>query len=183
MPRRFFKQLNRQRQQLRTRWFMKPFAFAFGDAAYWSIHRRDVTRAVALGLFMAFLPPPIPHTLMALLSAVVLRLNIPVTLASTFISNPLTMVPLYYAAYWSGCHVLGLTPLTRLPKISPDHWLPAFHGPIFEPLVLGCLLLGLVAAVLGYVILGVSWHLSLVWKLYQRKRLRQMRLQQHDQAQ
>jgi uncharacterized protein (DUF2062 family) len=175
MPRRLFKKLSRQRHHLRTRWFMRPFEFVFGDAAYWSLNRRNVTRGVALGFFMAFLPPFIPHTLMALLAAIILRVNIAVTLASTFITNPFTMVPLYYAAYWTGCHALGLTPMTKLPKLNPHDWLPAFHGPVFEPFVLGCILLGLLAALMGYVILGLFWHLSLVCKFYKRKRLRRIK--------
>jgi uncharacterized protein (DUF2062 family) len=172
MPRRLFKQLSRQRHHLRTRWYMKPFQSVFGESSYWSLNRRNVTRAVALGLFIAFLPPPIPHTLMAVFAAIALRVNIPVTLTSIFITNPVTMGPLYYAAYWVGCHVLGDTPMTRLPKAAPGDWLPAFHGPILEPFIIGCLLLGLAVAVLGYIVLGLSWHLSLVYKFYQRKRLR-----------
>lgn len=174
MPRRFFKHLSRQRHHLRTRWFMKPFDFVFGDSAYWCLNRRNVTRAVALGFFIAFLPPFLPHTLMALLGAIILRINIPVTLAAIFISNPFTMVPLYYAAYWSGCHLLGIQPLTSLPKANPDDWLPAFHGPILEPFLLGCVILGLAAAVVVYIVLGASWHLSLVYKLYKRRRLRRL---------
>lgn len=175
MPRRFFKKLSRQRHHLRTRWFMRPFEFAFGDAAYWSVNRRNVTRAVALGFFIAFLPPPIPHTVMAIFAAVALRVNIPVTLAAIFLTNPVTIFPLYYAAYWTGCHVLGKTPMTHLPKAHPGDWLPAFHGPILEPFVLGSVLLGLAAAVVGYVVLGLFWHLSLVNKFYKRKRLRRLK--------
>src|SRR5882672_125961 len=101
MPRRIFKKLSRQRHHLRTRWYMKPFAFVFGDAAFWSLNRRNVTRAVALGFFIAFMPPILPHTLIALVAAIALRVNIPVTLTAIFLTNPVTMVPLYYAAYWS----------------------------------------------------------------------------------
>lgn len=158
---------------------MRPFKFAFGDAAYWSLNRRNVTRAVALGFFIAFMPPVVPHTLLALVAAIALRLNIPVTLASIFITNPVTMVPLYYAAYWSGCFVLDIKPLTQLPKISHDAWLPAFHGPFLEPFVLGCVILGLAAAVSGYVVLGASWHFSLVYKYYKRKRLRHAKERAH----
>lgn len=175
MPRQFFKKLSRQRHHLQTRWYMRPFAFVFGDAAYWSINRRNVTRAVALGFFIAFLPPPIPHTLMALALSIALRVNIPVTLTAIFITNPVTMIPLYYAAYWSGCYVLGLTPLNRLPAFNNHDWLPAFHGPFLEPFVLGCLMLGLAVAVMGYILLGLSWHLSLVHKFYKRKRLRRLK--------
>ena len=177
MPRRFFKKLSRQRHHLRSRWYMRPFQFVFGDAAYWGLNRRNVTRAVALGFFIAFLPPFIPHTLMALLCAIFLRINIPVTLAAIFITNPVTMLPLYYAAYWVGCHVLGLIPVTKgiLMSAGAKHWLLQLKGPILEPLVVGCLLLGLIAAVVGYVVLGLSWHLSLVYKFYKRKQLRHHR--------
>lgn len=179
MPRKFFKKLSRQRHHLQTRWYMRPFSFVFGDAAYWSLNRRNVTRAVALGLFIAFLPPPIPHTLVALALSVALRVNIPVTLTAIFITNPVTMVPLYYAAYWSGCYVLGLKPLTALPKMNEHDLLPAFHGPFLEPFVLGCLILGIAAAVIGYTILGLSWHFSLVRKFYKRKRLRYQNSHHH----
>jgi len=172
MPRRLFKKLARQRHHLRTRWYMKPFEFAFGDAAYWSLNRRNVTRAVALGFFIAFMPPVLPHTLLALLAAIALRVNIPVTLAAIFITNPVTMVPLYYAAYRSGCFVLNIKPISQLPHANSHSWLPAFHGPFFEPFLLGCVILGLATAVAGYVLLGASWHFTLVYKYYKRKALR-----------
>lgn len=175
MPRRFFKKLNRQRHHLRTRWYMKPFEFVFGDPAYWSLNRRNVTRAVALGFFIAFMPPVVPHTPLALLGAIALRVNIPVTLAAIFITNPVTMVPLYYAAYRSGCFVLNVKPLMRLPHQSHDSWLPAFHGPFMEPFIVGCLMLGLAVAVAGYILLGASWHFTLVYKYYKRKRLRRIK--------
>jgi uncharacterized protein len=177
MPRRLFKKLSRQRHHLRTRWFMKPFQSILGDAAYWSLNRRNVTRAVALGLFIAFLPPFIPHTLMAILLAIVLRLNIPVTLAAIFITNPVTMVPLYYAAYWLGCHVLGISTITKAKLLAAGShgWLATLKGPILEPFVLGCLLLGVCVALVGYIVLGLTWHLSLVYNFYKRKRLRRIK--------
>lgn len=179
MPRRLFKKLSRQRHRLRTRWIMKPFDFVFGDAVYWSLNRRSVTRAVALGCFIAFIPPFIPHTPMAILLSIVLRVNIPVTLAAIFITNPLTMVPLYYAAYWLGCHVLGLAPVTKamLLKAGPHSWHALSAGPILKPFVLGCFILSICVAALAYVILGLSWHLALVYHFYRRKRLRWLKEQ------
>ena len=179
MPRRLFKKLNRQRHRLRSRWFMRPFEFTFGDAGYWSLHRRNVTRAVALGFLIAFVPPPIPHSLLAVLIAVIFRVNIPVTFAATFITNPFTMLPLFYAAYRSGCFVLGLEPLTSLPT-GKQFWYTWFHGPFLEPFLLGCLLLGLLAATVGYIALGLFWHLSLVNKFFQRKRLRRLKEQNNS---
>lgn len=179
MPRRIFKKLSRQRHHLRTRWFMRPFEFVFGDAAYWSLNRRNVTRAVALGFLIAFLPPPIPHTLVALLATIVLRVNIPVTFAATFLTNPFTMLPLFYAAYRSGCLVMGVEPLHALPT-GEQFWSTWFQGPFLQPFLLGCLLFGLAAATFAYIALGLSWHLSLVYKFRKRKRLRRSKEQQTD---
>ena len=63
--------------------------------------------------------------------------------------------------------------------MNENDLLPAFHGPFLEPFVLGCLILGLAVAAIGYTVLGFSWHLSLVHKFYKRKRLRHQRTQQN----
>ena len=41
--------------------------------------------------------------------------------------------------------------------------------PIWKPMLLGCLILGSVAAIAGYITLGGIWHLSLVLKYHKRK--------------
>ncbi len=169
MPRRLFKNLSRRRHHWQAKWFMKPFHSVLGDPAYWSTNRRNVTRALALGLFIAFVPLPL-HIFLAALLAIALRVNLPVTLTAVFFTNPLTIVPLYYTAYWIGCHLLGLPMLDRLPSYSADTLLPVWHGPFWRPFLLGSLIMGLAVAALGYVLLGTFWHTTLVRKYYQRKR-------------
>lgn len=169
MPRRLFKHLSRQRHHWKAKWFMKPFHSVLGDTAYWSTNRRNVTRALALGLFIAFIPLPL-HILLAALLAIALRVNLPVTLSAVFFTNPLTIVPLYYAAYWTGCHLMGLPVLHRLPHRTVETLLPVWQGPFWQPFLLGSLVLGLAVAALGYILLGTLWHTTLVHKYYKRKR-------------
>lgn len=168
MPRRLFKQVSRQRHRWQSKWFMKPFASVLGDPALWSINRRNVTRALALGLFIAFIPLP-AHVLLAALMAIALRVNLPVTLTAVFITNPLTVVPLYMAAYWVGAQLMDIN---MQPRAASESLQAFWHGPFWQPFLLGCLVLGLTIAMLGYVLLGVFWHTSLVRKYYQRKRER-----------
>lgn len=170
MPRRLFKHLSRQRHHWKAKWFMKPFEPVLGDPAYWSLNRRNLTRAVALGLFIAFIPLPL-HILLAALLAIALRVNVPVTLSAVFFTNPLTIVPLYYAAYWTGCHLLGLPVLHRLPHRSAETLLPVWQGPFWQPFLLGSLVLGLVVAVAAYILVGALLHTSLVRHYYRRKRM------------
>jgi hypothetical protein len=168
MPRRFFKRLSRQRHSLKNRWFMRPFHAFLEHPSYWSLNRRSVTRAVALGMFIAFIPLPI-HLPVITVLALMLRVNLPVAIATVFISNPLTMVPLYYFAYWVGCHLIG-APLHEFDFELSWQWLQTGLVPIWKPFLLGCLASGLMSAALSYVLLGGIWHLTLVLKYHERKR-------------
>jgi uncharacterized protein (DUF2062 family) len=146
---------------------MRPFRLLLEHPAYWSLNRRNVTRAFALGLLIAFVPIPV-HFLLATLAALALRLNVPAAIFGTFLANPLTMVPMYMGAYWVGCNLLGITSENIAFEMSWE-WLTTALVPIWKPFLLGCLALGATAAVCGYVLLGGVWHLSLVLKYHERK--------------
>jgi len=167
MPRRLFKTLTRQRQRWKQRWFMRPFRLLLEHPAYWTLNRRSVTRAFALGLFISFVPLPI-HIIVATALAIALRLNIPAAVAGTFLANPLTLVPMYISAYWVGCHVLGVGFHNIAFELSWA-WLTTALIPIWKPFLLGCLILGITSAIAGYITLGGIWHLSLVLNYRKRK--------------
>jgi uncharacterized protein (DUF2062 family) len=167
MPRRVFKSLSRQRHRWNDRWFMRPFRLLLEQPVYWSLNRRNVTRAFALGLAIAFIPIPV-HFLLATVLALGFRLNVPAAIFGTFLANPLTMVPMYMGAYWTGSHLLGVT-THPIAFAMTWQWLTTQLLPIWKPFLLGCLVLGVGAAVLGYVLLGGVWHLSLVLKYHERK--------------
>ncbi len=146
---------------------MRPFRLMLEHPVYWSLNRRHVTRAFALGLFLGFAPLPI-HFVLAALLALLLRLNVPAALAGTLITNPLTAAPVYLAAYWVGCQLLDITPQPITFEPSWD-WLSSAFTPIWKPLLLGCLVLGSLTATAGYILVGGLWHLSLVLKYHSRK--------------
>jgi uncharacterized protein (DUF2062 family) len=167
MPRRLFKRLNRRRQSLRESRFLKPFRALLEDPSYWSLNRKSVTRSFAIGLFICCSPLPL-HPIIAACVALALRTNVPVAMATVFINNPVTMVPIYFTAYWLGCQLLGqsLQPFTF--QMSQD-WFVNHLLPVWKPFVLGCFVMGLVLSVVGYIVLGVLWHLSLVLKYRKRR--------------
>lgn len=159
MPRRFFRKFAFKRHQVTERWFMTPFRHLLHDRSLWSIRRKTVVPAVAWGTFVAFLPIP-GHVLVAVLGALPLRCNIPVAALTTFISNPLTIGPMFYFSYLVGSKLLGLTPGPFSIELSLD-WLGGAFLSLWQPLLLGCVLVGAIAALIGYVILDVFWRLSL----------------------
>lgn len=146
---------------------MRPFRLLLEHPVYWALNRRNVTRAFAIGLLISFVPIPV-HFLLATLMALVLRLNVPAAIFGTFLANPLTMVPMYMAAYWVGCTLLGLSGHDIAFEMTWE-WLSTALLPIWKPFLLGCLVLGMTAAVGGYILLGGVWHLSLVLKYHERK--------------
>jgi uncharacterized protein (DUF2062 family) len=168
MPKRLVKRLSRQRHTYKSRWFMRPFKAIIEHPAYWSHNRRSVTRAVALGLAIAFIPLPVQVPLAAA-CALLLRVNIPVAVAAVFVNNPLTIVPMFYLAYWIGCRLLG-TPMHDFAFELSWQWLQNDLLPVWKPFLLGCAALGLTAAALSYILIGGLWHLTLVLKYHERKR-------------
>lgn len=63
----------------------------------WHMSRRGIAAGAGIGVFFAFLIP-IAQIPLSVGTAVVLRANIPVAIASTLVNNPLTFPPVYYAA-------------------------------------------------------------------------------------
>lgn len=146
---------------------MRPFRLLLEHPVYWTLNRRNVTRAFAMGLFIAFMPIPIQLLLGAAL-ALLLRLNVPAAIAGTFIANPLTAAPMYVSAYLVGCRLLGVTANPIAFEMTWD-WLTTTLFPIWKPLLLGCFVLGTLTALFGYLLLGGLWRLSLVFKYHRRK--------------
>jgi len=146
---------------------MRPFSTWLDNPSYWSLNRRNVTRAFSLGLFLAFVPVPI-HAILATVFALILRLNVPAAVIGTLIANPLTIVPMFVGAYWIGCQLL-MMPADPIQFEMSWGWFKNELLPIWKPFLLGCLISGLLVSMLGYVLLGGLWHVSLVLKYHQRK--------------
>ena len=80
---------------------LRPFARHLGHSSLWRMTRRSVPRGVALGLFVAVIIP-FMHTAIAAVLAIPTRANVAVAAVFTLAVNPLTIPPIYYAAYRIG---------------------------------------------------------------------------------
>lgn len=138
---------------------MSPFRHLLHDHRLWGIRRKTVVPAFSLGLAISFAPFP-GHMLQAALLALALRVNIPVAALATFASNPVTMGPMYYAAYRLGTALLALEPGPFSFELSWE-WVQTVFVTIWLPLTLGCLMLGAIAAVIGYIVLDALWRYSI----------------------
>lgn len=170
MPRRFFRRFAVKRERFRGSWFLAPFDHLLHEPNLWSIRRRTVVPAFALGIAVAFLPFP-GHPLVAALLALATRVNIPVAALTTFISNPVTMGPMYFFAHRVGLALLGL-PASPLNFELSWAWLRDGFVSNWQPLMLGCLLLGALAALVGFLVLDLVWRWSIADYLARRRERR-----------
>lgn len=138
---------------------MTPFRHLLHDPRLWGVRRRWAVPAFALGLFIAWLPFP-GHTVTAILLALLLRVNIPIAAVSTWISNPATMGPMYFLAYKLGHYLLGAEPGEFGFEMSFD-WVAHTFVTIWQPMLLGCVLLGGATALVGYTVVDTLWRMSL----------------------
>jgi uncharacterized protein (DUF2062 family) len=118
-----------------------------------------VAAAFGLGVFIAFFPLLGIHTGMALVIAILLRLNRVAILVGCWINNPWTIAPMYSAGTLLGCALLGVAPGS---PVAIDWSLKgrAFYSalvatlrPLVWPFVVGNLVLGVVAGLVAFLLL------------------------------
>jgi len=152
---------------------LRPFARHLGHASLWRMTRRSVPRGVAVGIFVAVIIP-FMHTVIAALLAIPTRANVAVAAVVTLVVNPLTIPPMYYAAYriggWELHHDAPLLNAAAAERFSSElgrllFWIHQASAPI----AVGILTIAVGAAVLGYALS------SLVWRWWARSKWRQRR--------
>ena len=142
------------------------------DPDLWHLGRNSVAWAVSIGLFMAWVPVPFQMVLAAG-AAILVRCNLPISVAMVWVSNPVTMAPLFLAAHQIGERILDRSPGDFRIELSL-RWLFEELGKVWEPLLLGCFVLGLASAILGQVLIRLIWraHIMVSWR---DRRLRRQR--------
>jgi uncharacterized protein (DUF2062 family) len=141
---------------------LRPFAKQLSQPALWRLTKRSVPRAVALGLFIGVIIP-VMHTVIAAIFAIPTRANIAVTAAFTLLVNPLTIPPLYYAAYrigsWELHHDASLVNPAAAERFTSElsrmlFWIHQASGSI----AIGVLTIACAAAAIGYFVSTVAWR-------------------------
>ncbi|MBP6793215.1 MAG: DUF2062 domain-containing protein, partial [Aeromonas sp.] len=140
------------------------------DANLWHLNRRSAAGAFAVGLFMAWIPLPC-QMLLAAGGAILFRVNLPLSVALVWLSNPFTMPPLFYGAYLVGCQLLG-HPAQHIDIQFTWEWLVSVFETLAPPLLLGSLVLALLSALMGYAFIRTFWRINTVRQWQKRKEAR-----------
>ncbi len=159
----FFKHYLPEHHKIREHQHLRHFGTLLHDPNLWHLSRRSSAGGVAAGLFCAFIPLPV-QTISSAALAILFRVNLPLSVLFTLVSNPLTFAPMFIFAYQLGTRILGV------PERQVE-FEPVLHKliHIWEPLLLGCFILATISAITGYVAVRLLWRLSLVRKWEERR--------------
>lgn len=140
----------------------------------WHINRKSLSGAAAIGMFCAFIPVPF-QMLLAAIGAILFRCNILVAVPAVWISNPVTMPPMYYFCYWVGALILDVK-IGRLHFELSFDWLMTGMLEIWQPFLLGCLVVGAISALLAYICVRLVFRYYIWSHLRKRRNRRNTRL-------
>ncbi len=170
MPRKLLERLVPHRR-VREHPSLRLFGTAALHSNLWHLNRRSVARAFAIGLFCALLPIP-GQMLVAAGLAILFASNLPIAVMLVWVTNPLTIPPIFLTCYMVGRWILG-SPIQPFDFKWSFEWildLPA----IALPLLTGSFVCGIVAAFIGYVSASSfwRWYVVRVWRTRHKDRIK-----------
>ncbi len=171
MPRKTLKRWIPDPQEFKKRPGLQFLGKLLEDPNLFHLNRNSVSKAFSIGLFVAFLPILGQMPSAALLS-LIFRANMPIAVALVWISNPLTMPPIFYACYEFGRWILDRPPIEFSVTLSVDWFLTEFPQ-LWQPLVTGCLISSIIFAAIGYFGMHYIWRWQVIrnWEKRQKTRL------------
>lgn len=170
MARNFLKRFTPDPETIRKHPSLRLFQRWLHDPNLWHMNRYSVSMAVFIGFLIAFIPLPI-HIIAAAIVAIWWRANLTIAVSAIWISNPITIPAQFFMAYKIGARLLN-TPARHFTfELSPQ-WVHSELNSLWQPLLLGCLVCGLVTAILGWGAVRIIWRMQVIarWRARQHRR-------------
>jgi len=159
MPRKFLKRYSPSPKTIRENRALACLGENIHRPNLWLLNRHSVGRAFAIGLFCAWLPIPL-QTVLAAFLAIYFRAHLPLSVALVFVTNPVTIPPMFYFAYRLGSFLLGVD----VESVSMDmswQWFATTFSVIWRPILFGSLILGIISSMAGYLTIHLLWRKSI----------------------
>lgn len=134
------------------------------------LNRHSVSLAVFIGIFCAFIPLPI-QTLLAIAMSFWLGANLPLSMTIIWMSNPVTIPPMFYLTHKLGSYILDTETSGFTIELSWQ-WFSQLGTDILVPLFLGSLICGATLGMIGYFFILSLWRWRVIKNWEIRKNLR-----------
>ena len=170
MEKKIFKRWLPDPHEFRKRPSLNFISHLLHDPNLFHLNRHSVSGAFALGLFIAFLPI-VGQMPLAAIGAIWFRVNMPIAVALVWVSNPLTIPPIFLATYELGRHLLQRPAMQFRIELSWQ-WLTTEFINLWPPLLVGSLIAAVFFSALGYVFIQLFWRWQVVKHWEKRKQLR-----------
>ena len=171
--RKFIQGLQLSRQGLRQMWLFRFFGDTLFHPDIWIFRPQLLAKGAALGLFIACTPTFGIQMLISAAMAILLRVNLPISLAATWITNVATAPFFYYSCYRVGLFLFrGKIPAS---EVAPFVGKWQTFAKIAYPLWMGSLIVGTVIALAGYFTI---YYLCLLERRYRLKEVLQIRFKE-----
>ena len=121
----------------------------------WHINRHSVSKAFLVGIFWCFIPMPF-QMIAAAFVAIWFNANLPISVALVWISNPLTMPPMFYFNYLVGAFILNRPSIDYEFQLSWQ-WLSDKLVDVGIPLYVGSLVCAIVFSIVCYGLVQFLW--------------------------
>ncbi|MGV3743390.1 MAG: DUF2062 domain-containing protein [Burkholderiaceae bacterium] len=162
--------------------FLQPVRHILDHHGLWQFNRRSVAWGAAIGLFFS-VAIPIEQIPVAAMVAIYFRVNVPVAIFGTLLSNPFTTPAILFFAYQLGSFLVGHAPpeqagaAAQIARPADEtgflrdaanwimYWIEWTQSAGW-PLVIGLGILAVALAALGYIGVKVLWRVQagLRWK-------------------
>jgi hypothetical protein len=156
MPRKILKRFSPDKHALLTNGAFRRFSNFALRAHVWHLNRRSANRAVLIGMFCAFIPLPI-QMFLAIAACIFARAYLPLCIGIVWLTNPLTIPPVFYGTYRLGAFMLDM-PVIPFHFEMSWQWLMEQFSLVWKPLFLGSFTTGIFFAALSYTLLDLFWR-------------------------
>ncbi len=173
MPKQFIKRFMPDSHTVRKHRYISIFGSLLHDPNLWHFNRRSVSGGFAVGLFIAFMPIPFQMVFAAAI-AIGSRVNLIVSVALCWITNPITIPAFFYGAYMIGSQLLGKKTGEFNFEMSWQ-WLQNSLGEIWQPFLLGCFILAVTTAIFGSLAIRAMWRWQVTQNWINRRKLRHIK--------
>lgn len=156
MPRKFFQRFLPHPKTIKENKTLQIFGDWLHKPNLWHLNRRSVAGAFAVGLFFAWMPVPF-QMFLAAGAAIWIGTNLPLSIALVWITNPVTIPPMFYFAYIVGTWIIGEPPTDFSFELTMD-WLLNELSASWKPFLVGCFTLASISSLIGYFAIDAFWR-------------------------
>lgn len=173
MPKKLLKRLMPSNEFIKAHPSLSFLGPILEDPNLFHLNRHSVSMAFLVGMLLAFFPIPGQMVLAAIIAFWV-RCNLPLAVALVWITNPITIPPIFFATYKLGTWMLN-TPTIDFTVMFTWEWMHSEFAHLWKPLLAGSLAAGAFFSISSYAIVRLAWrwHVIYQWRHRKAKRIKQ----------